>query len=226
MTIAFDAVSSANNIGNTGFSWSHTCTGSDLFLRVTILSEGGGTFSVTYNSVSMTEISIGEVGAGDLPQRMFYLVNPATGTNTVEISQSAGPPTYQMGIATSYTGVHQSSPIGTPVGASAATGAPATVNASSAVGELVIDGIGHKGGGAMSSQGGQTSRFNGLADDNEFRGGASDEAGATTVTMSWGSFGDPNVPWSIIALPLKPSGGVANNSRRSKFFLFMPPTTR
>jgi hypothetical protein len=90
MAIAFDAKtgftfnSSASNI-----TYSHTCTGSDeiLWVGVSIRSTRTVT-SVTYNGVAMTQ-SGSTSGTANILNYLFYLTNPATGTNTVSVTQSA-----------------------------------------------------------------------------------------------------------------------------------------
>lgn len=96
MAIAYD--SSALGAANTT-SWSHTCSGSDRILIVSIANDGTSS-SATYNGVAMTQQ--GSV-VSDLT--VWYLINPDTGTNTVSFTNSSG--TKYRGASSSYTGVKQ-----------------------------------------------------------------------------------------------------------------------
>ena len=96
--IALDATASATS----GASWSHTCTGSDLFLVVAVRSTRSDV-SATYNSVSMNELSRLLYNSSSIYLYTFYLLNPATGANTVAIS--AGVAHNDGGVSVSYTGV-------------------------------------------------------------------------------------------------------------------------
>lgn len=97
MAIAIDA-----NTRSTATSFSHTCTGSDLILRVVVSTAGSAAgLTATYNGVSMTQaVSVDVPVAGD-GHAEFYLLDPATGSNTVAITGATSPDSN----AISYTGV-------------------------------------------------------------------------------------------------------------------------
>jgi hypothetical protein len=103
MAIAFDANSQAQG-GNpsSSFSWSHTCTGSNLMLVVSVMSNtAADPTGITYNGVAMTK---GKTGTdANRNCSIWYLANPATGANTVAVTW-AGSTAYPAGSATSYTG--------------------------------------------------------------------------------------------------------------------------
>lgn len=88
MAIAFDTATQGS-----GSSYSHTVgSHSNLILFVSVT--GGSSFTdtitgVTYNSVSMTLLGKSEV-SGDRWNYLFYLFNPDTGSNTVDISYTGG----------------------------------------------------------------------------------------------------------------------------------------
>ena len=153
---------------------------------------------VTYNGVAMTLGGSLNGSDGDRTT-LFYLVAPATGANNVVVTFSATTFSAVAG-AVSFSGVHQSAPVGSYVSASGTSTAP-SVNASSEAGGMVIDCLAVAVGGAPSVGASQTQRWN----DNETTGGetgaGSTEAGAASVTMSW-SLGS-SYAWAIGALPLK-----------------------
>jgi hypothetical protein len=114
MAIALDSSSkdAATFQSGTSFSWTHTCTGSDLYLIVAVFSYNNqGTLTApTYNGVTMTLIQSTAL-AGPLNKLWLYgLANPATGANTVAFSFSISN-SFVASVATSYTGVDQSTPI-------------------------------------------------------------------------------------------------------------------
>jgi len=96
--IAFDAYVADQNSGGPTLSYSHTCSGADRILFVGATCYGASSVTVSYNGVAMTEIGSGS------QDHLFYLVAPASGTNTVLVTVDAG------GIhsgSVSYTGAKQ-----------------------------------------------------------------------------------------------------------------------
>lgn len=102
MAIAFDTASGGHTATTTSLTWSHTCTGVNRILFVGWRT-GGTVTSVTYNSVAMTvitqDLGVAKVG-------LAYLINPASGSNTVAINQNNA---FIAGISSSYNGVKQTS---------------------------------------------------------------------------------------------------------------------
>lgn len=211
MAIAFDAASNANNSGNTTWTFSHTCTGSDRLLLIGCAIQYGDTCTIsgiTYNGVSMTRIgsainntdSFSNIGA-----TAFYLIAPATGTNTVSVSLT-GPPFVQGVAAISLTGVHQTTPLGTHATAFANNSSAPSVTVSSATDEFIVDFVAMLSNPTSTTAGsGQTKRTENLASDSSIC--SSTEAGAASVVMDWSLGGNQ---WcSIFGIPVKPSGGGA-----------------
>jgi len=91
MAIAVDSTS-LNNQGTTGASltWSHTCTGTNLMLVVTVsLSASAANCratGVTYNGVAMTKGVESSGATTDAKQSVWYLSNPDTGAHDVVVS--------------------------------------------------------------------------------------------------------------------------------------------
>jgi hypothetical protein len=111
----------------TSTSWSHTCTGSNRLLIVSVYTGSYGTsgMSVTYNGVSMTLAQTAQYDAGTAYVRTFYLASPAMGSNTVSVSWSGS--SYGIGMSTSYTGVSPSTPIDSSGDTSVSRTSPVTV---------------------------------------------------------------------------------------------------
>lgn len=100
-----DATSSASSASASSLTWSHTCSGSDRILIVTVGMNADTTCTCTYNGVSMTEIGNAQRSAGGVKTFLFYLIAPATGTNN--IVATLGTATGVAGGAVSYTGTRQ-----------------------------------------------------------------------------------------------------------------------
>lgn len=126
MAVSFDATSQGTSSANS-ISFSHTCTGTDRILVAYVLgsSSGGAPLapnSATYNGVAMTR-PVSNV-TSNIGIAMFYLVNPASGSNTFSASFTSGGGADSMRtILASYTGASQtvqpdSSSSGTSGGAS------------------------------------------------------------------------------------------------------------
>jgi hypothetical protein len=210
MALAFDAVypgstgASVSNSGTFTLSWNHTCTGSNLLLVAGVTVGSGGvatTTSATYNSVSMTSTgrSFSNNGVDGFCE-MFYLVAPATGTNSVDITLNAGNILDVAGGSLSFTGVDQSTPVSDITPTFGSSG-PATMNMSSAAGKMVVDLV-CTGSGITSS--GQTQRWlkNINTSSAAGNGAQSTADGASSVTMSYTITNDW---WGMIALNVNPA---------------------
>lgn len=160
--------------------------------------------SVTWGGVAMT--LVGSVVRSDATIYAYEIPAPPTEASDVLIAFTSGSPSGPYTVS-SYNGVDQTTPIRNQ-GAGAlfvsATGTSTTpsVNVTSATGDLVLDAM--DVAQVISSVGAnQTTEFLDTAGGSD-RFGASREAGAATVTMSWttGSAG-----WSILAFSLNAATG-------------------
>ena len=107
MAIAYDSATNAQ-IQNPGTSltFSHTCTGTDRILFVYSFARNDVTTGVTYNGVSMTQTGA-TITSGTDRFQLWYLINPASGTNSVVITGGAST-SLVIGCSQSYTGADQS----------------------------------------------------------------------------------------------------------------------
>ncbi|MCH8247650.1 MAG: VCBS repeat-containing protein, partial [Bacteroidetes bacterium] len=196
--IAVDAVSTAINItGNGDKTFSHTTSGNYRLMLVGVSIHGTGIVSsVTYNGVSLTNVGV-QANGSSARTEIWRLVAPATGTHNVVVTFASMTEDASLGIIT-FTGVHQTTPLGTFASTSGSS-TSASVNVSSATGELVFDHIAVINA-TVTVGSGQVQRWNVMG--SEARAAGSTEPGATTTTMSWsrGTSG----PWSIGAVSIKP----------------------
>ena len=180
---------------------SHTTgAGSDRLMLVGI---SGQATNVAVSGVTYGGVALDPVGtyaySTYLKIWIYKKVAPTTGTADVVVSFSTAPTGGGIVGVITFTGMDQSVPLGTFVGASAGTGSP-TVDVSSASGELVIDTAADWQ--SMTVGADQTQRWNVVS--NNIYGSGSTEPGAGTVTMSWTTV---TSEWSIGAVPIKPVSG-------------------
>lgn len=112
--IAFDAKSSGSNSNVTTLTVSHTVSGSNTILFVSVGTKDGGggaaVSGVTYNGVAMTNITTQNISS-TYYQDLWYLINPSTGTNNIVASFGGVSADQAVISAASYTGVLQVSPL-------------------------------------------------------------------------------------------------------------------
>ena len=106
MAIAFDNATNGGNTPAISLTFAHTCSGVNRFLVVVVTDLNATTTGVKYNGVAMTLLNT-QTGYGE---SFWYLVNPASGTNDVVVTKSAGAASVGA-VAASYTGVNQTTPI-------------------------------------------------------------------------------------------------------------------
>ena len=207
MAVSVDATSTGVGAGVSSVTFSHTTTttGDRLMLVGVAMDANAGPIvnNVTYGGQSLTLVGSRVGGSAPVRIEIWKLVNPNAGTANVVVNLSKNADGVSVG-ATTFTGVDQTTSLGTFVSAIGTSNAP-TVNVSSAAGELVYDVVAGKDAGTLTVGPGQA----GLWDVNasgQSRGASSIEAGAATVTMSWvkGS----SLEWAIGGVAIKPT---ANN---------------
>ena len=183
----FDAKVQATEVSS-GLTVAHTCTGDDRLIVVAVLVRGAQTVDgVTYDGDALTLAVDHEYPGGDMAGRssIWYLANPATGANDVEISLSGS--VQHRVIVSSWTNADQAAPLdGTATGAADSNTASATVT-TTVDDTMVVDAMMSEIDGATPSVGsGQTSLF--ANNNGSWADAGSHEAKATAgnVTMSWG----------------------------------------
>lgn len=212
MAIAYDSKSpGVEGTGVTsltdGTSW--TIAGSNRFLIAMVHSGGsvsqpnpssvkwGGSGGTTLTIVGANTQYAAGTGYGKVSQ--YYLIAPTAQTSTLYCSWASAPDeSYLCGI--SYTGVHQTSPLGTQA-TNTGNSTTATVDVGSATGELVVDSMSTFALN-LTPDASQTVRHENDDIQGYWSGGMSEEAGATTVTMSWAL--GATEQWGIQGVPIKP----------------------
>jgi hypothetical protein len=209
-SVSIDAVSTGTTTASS-LTISHTTSGTNrlMLVGVSIAKQSGGApsvSSITYNGVNLS--FVGSQANSDSLGRVeiWRLVAPATGANNVVVTLGAAPDAQTVGVMT-FTGVHQSTPLGTFASATGDS-TSASVTVTSAAGELVFDTLVVESSSdkALAPGAGQTERWD-LFQTVKNNGGGSTEAGAASVTMSWSWSGADK--WSVGGVSIKPAPGGA-----------------
>lgn len=189
------------------FTWSHTVgTGADRILVVCVQFRNVSSETitgVTYAGVAMTKTdgsstNMTVANSDNIRSEIWTLANPNAGANNIVVTFSAA--VRGVGEASSWTGVDQTTPLGTYASATGSSTTP-SVAVSSASGDVVVDSMGAKSLLVLSSvTAGQTlliSKIMGLQ-----AGGTQQAAGTgSNVTMSWTL--SASSPWAIGGVTLK-----------------------
>ncbi len=174
----------------------HTVSGTDRLLVVAI-SQGNlnsPVASLTYGGTSLT--ALGTESAGPPRIEMWYLLDPLVGTADVVVTFSGTPSDGAVVGVMTLTNVNQTTPLGPFV--SKAGNGTASVDVTSAEGELVIDILAKDTPNSPAVGSGQTKKWSQAF--NNAHGALSTRPGAETVTMAWWSADD----WAIGAVSVKP----------------------
>jgi hypothetical protein len=216
-SIAYDADSYGGNYTGTSYSWSHTCTGSNLLLVVGVAWNDNVTATATYNGVSMTAGPDGRVAMdsrSDMFGEMFYLTGPDTGSHSIVVSFSGSGAGYAHGGGTSFTGVSQSSPVDAHNYAQGTTQTAQTLNiVTVANNAMIVDLLaGYTGNYVLTQTSPQvlswkSARYNSVPGGGSYQGPVS-PAGSTSD--GWTSTGSLSY-WCLLAISFAPAGGTAYN---------------
>lgn len=180
---------------DTDFSWSHTISTVDntiLVVGVSWRNSGPGTETVTgvtYNSVACTFIRKDEYfNSQSRSTAFYYIVNPSSGTNIVEVTFS-GTVWRAVGGAVSITGIDQTNPIDVHSGTAGGSGTSVSTNITTTVDNTwIVDVIcNREGTSTATAGGGQTERWDYLTGSGEIVGSGSTKQLATagSTSMSW-----------------------------------------
>lgn len=198
----------SNSFSGSTINIAHTVSGSNRYLIVAMSRVNTVVDSVTYNGVAMTKIgsTIQLTAIDNTMLDMWGLVNPATGTNNVSITPGAtdGPHTVRI-VISSWTGVNQTTPIGTPGSTTKNSQADELISTTitSATGEVVVDAMATYSRAATKDDSSQT--LLGSSGNTGTAGiDASYKAGAPSVTLGWNWSGLGNQGSAQIVVALKP----------------------
>jgi hypothetical protein len=186
--ITYDASSQGSVTGGNSISWTHvTGAGPHRALYISLYAQASlAAATCTYNGVTTTFLLDQVDGISLFHTAAFILPNPASGSNTVScsVSSSGG---FLIGQATSWTGVNQTIPNRTAIGANTPTGSTTNIVVSNAVsGDMVVDTVVVYSASVITPGGTQTQRFEQTnVASNSTTIGSSSKSAAGSTTMQW-----------------------------------------
>ncbi len=194
--------------GDTTITFPADVSGASNFLMVAIATQGNGApliSSVTYNGVTLT-LGTTSVKFFDNRIDMWYMATSSVGTKNVVITAAAAEAMI-MSVATAFSGVNASTPIRGFASNGSASGDIASVNIASATNDLVVDMV-CDGSNVDSSSQTTYAILLGNGGHGCYNIGASTQAGASNVTMTWSVPGGGDT-WAQVAASLEPATGTA-----------------
>jgi hypothetical protein len=202
--VAVDASSSSSNEFGTSLTWTHTVGfESNRLLLVGVSTQYATAVSVTYNGIPLTLVGRQQGGSAvnDGYAEIWSLTSPPVGTGTIVVNIPLGDAI--VGGAVSFTGVDQTAPLGTFVGTSGMSSAPA-VTVPSASGEIAFgvlmwnhDWMPVVAGPDQTERWNRTKMSPGFSD---VTGAGSTAPGAPSVTLSWTTENDS---WAVGAVTIR-----------------------
>ncbi len=215
--VVFDSSSSQgqfDTLGVTSVSWPHTVgTNPARALYVSVSTSttvlpafpGSRVTGVTYGGNALAPVGSRVSSDNRNSVEIYRLINPASGTATIQVNLVAGTANYAVGGGTSYSGVNQTTPNGTFTSAAANNASPAVVISDAAAGDLVLDTLAVSPTGGFFGEGaGQILRWNGRSFFGfafDIGAGSTESSAASPVTMSWTLSGTDS--WALAGFAVK-----------------------
>ncbi|MFT5324549.1 MAG: hypothetical protein ACI8P0_002411, partial [Planctomycetaceae bacterium] len=201
LNVAVDNTSTGTSTGG-GITISHTTAGADRLLLVGVSIDEASDESVdkvTYNGHFLTHV--GSVENVENVTEIWALVNPDLGTHNVVITFTGTTDGNTAGVM-SFTGVDQSTPLGT-FASNSGNGGSGSVTVGSATGDLVfgVISIDNVVDYDIMPDGAQSEDWD-LIGGADINGGGSTKAGAASVNLSWSWSGTDD--WSAAGVSIKP----------------------
>lgn len=211
MAITVDATSSGYDNFGPDYTASHTCSADATVLYVGFIVDATNpslptNFSITYDSVSLTEV-ITE-GGTNYGLWVYRLINPNSGANDLFFDWDGNDAAKYVAI--SFEGVDTTTPddSGSAQKDTSSSGNAPEVTVTSATGRVVVDFLAFNGPPpTLTADGTQTEQL-GNINLSSASGSISTDAGAASVTMGWTS--SQNNRYSYAAFQLYPeSAGIS-----------------
>ncbi len=211
--VTVDNTSSGSTDGGSSITVSHATSGSNRLMLVGVSFNNDileTVTGVTYNGAALT-LEGTETNSDDARVEIWSLVAPDTGTHNVVITFSAALNQEAVAGVMTFTGVDQSTPLGSFYSAQDDDTATASLNITSTEGEFVYGVIAAEYD-ALTAGSGMDEQWNMSVDGTSTNGaGGTTNCGAETVTMSWNLVAEasPNNHWSIGGVSIKPTATVS-----------------
>jgi RHS repeat-associated protein len=191
--------------GPTTKNWTHTTSGSNrlLVLFADIWQDVGGTgtiTSATYNGTSLTKAT--STRGGGMASEIWYLANPASGSNTVSVTVTGATDSIKL-TAASFTGANQSSPLDASNATSGWGGNPTISLTTGTANDLVTATLSRFGTTDATTN--RTSLYNSTASST--LGAASYQIATAAGSYSDTYTGSASSDWSMAMAGFKPATG-------------------
>ncbi len=208
--IAVDGASNHARANQNAASWLHTVAGVNRLLLVGLSVRGSETTSaVSANGVPLTRAGVRLNAAAATYAEIWYLLNPAPGSNTLQVTFSGA--VNVVAGALSLTGVDQLSPLSLPAAGAVGTSTSAAVTVANAVNNAYVLAVLAGAGGLAPVLGGT-----GVQQWSDFTGGfftrvtgAGARFGplspAAPVTLSWTL--NAAAAWAAVGVAVVPAAG-------------------
>ncbi|MCB2008525.1 MAG: DUF4347 domain-containing protein, partial [Rhodoferax sp.] len=192
------------NSATTSYTFSHNINGgADRLLLVSLVlgNSASSATAVTYNGAALSLVATQNSPTNHVRVELWSLVAPVVGSGSVTVT--LGSASTVVAGATSYSGVHQSTPLGNIIKGSG-NSATASVVVPASSGDLVVDIVGARQVSSFITGANQTQNFvrtqgTGASD---LSGYSTRENGAASVTMS-NDLTSANQNWAAIAVQLR-----------------------
>ena len=202
--------SDTSNTGATTFTVTHTTVGANRCLVAVVMADTqfNTPTSIHYNGVSLTKAEeLVGAGAGSLSVAVYYLVNPALGSNTFTVNAGkSGGGSYISSDAFSIflinlTGIDQDSPLRnaeTTITTGGSAASSITDDITTVAGDVVIGALVVADGPTITAGAGQTEIVDIVYSSNNSMNISTETATTTTTTMSY-SFGASEIARMVTA---------------------------
>jgi poly(3-hydroxybutyrate) depolymerase len=203
--VTLDSVSAVQPFNNaqTSVSWNHTASGSNRYGIVEVgMYDGGNPTSVTWGGIAMTLLGSQDNPADTAKVRIYGLVAPPTGSQTISITMNNSP---GSAMSISYNGVNQRTPTGTAAGNTVAGSTATSSSVATASGDMVVSAFGTCSvifPTTVSSP--ATQRGSGVGTGTTCGAGGADGAGTGgNVSVTWNNGNSSSVGWAMVTVDLK-----------------------
>ena len=212
VTVDTSSSGSANITGTANVTVAHTTNGTNRLFVVGVsinITSGptAGVVSVTYNALPLTFVGAHNDAGGTRRVEMWYMLAPPTGGHNVVVRvNTTGPQEGVVVGATTFTGVDQTSPLGTFVSADGANGGNSQLDVPSVVNGLILDTLAVDGTQTVTVPGPQVQQWNVQRGNNTnpgVVGVGTTRSGAPSVPISEDFNGTSN--WSLGAVSINPT---------------------
>ena len=205
-----NVTSDTNNTGAVEFNVTHTTVGANRCLVAVVMADTqfNTPTSIHYNGVSLTKAEeLVGAGAGSLSVAVYYLVNPALGSNTFTVNAGkSGGGSYISSDAFSIflinlTGIDQDSPLRnaeTTITTGGSAASSITDDITTVAGDVVIGALVVSDGPTITAGAGQTEIVDIVYSSNNSMNISTETATTTTTTMSY-SFGASEIARMVTA---------------------------